>query len=67
MNCIKDVYDKLNTLEREQLVEALADIAKRLSFDEHGTFNPEESVAANSGADFIESVGFTFELLGINI
>ena len=52
-------------LSREQLEEGLFDIATRLSFDEHGNYSPDESVASESG--FIESVTFTFHRLEINL
>ncbi len=54
-------------LSREQLEEGLFDIATRLSFDEHGNYSPDESVASESGGDFIESVTFTFHRLEINL
>jgi len=42
------------------LAKALTEIAERLSYNEDGAYEPEESVAANSAADFIEAVKDTF-------
>lgn len=53
-------------LSREKLEEALIDIAMDLSFDD-GEHNPEQSMAADSGADFVDSVTQTFHRMGISI
>ena len=72
--CTKEVttIDQLNaTLDFAKANElrcALVEIAEALSFDEHGRYEPEESVAASSAADFIESVKYTFrKVLGIEL
>ena len=48
-----------------ELVEALADIYERLCCDENGQYDPAESVAADSAADFVESVNLSFANLGV--
>lgn len=42
------------------LVEMLMVVATRLAYDEFGGYNPEESLAADSGADYIEAVKWIF-------
>jgi len=49
----------------EELVEMLVDIGSRLSYDEHDEYHPEASVAAESGADYVDSVTTTFANAGI--
>ena len=57
----------IDKIPAETLKEAMFDIATRLSFDSEGNYNPEESVAADSGADFVDSVTQTFHWMGINL
>ena len=57
---IADLQLRLHAKDEIKLTLALAEIAERLSYNEDGAYEPEESVAANSAADFIESVKDTF-------
>lgn len=52
--------EHLQDQARFNLATALTEIAEKLSYNEDGQFEPEESIAANSAADFIESVKDTF-------
>ena len=54
-------------MPRKDLEEALVDIAERLTFNEDGDYDPEGSVAADSGADFVEAVQLTFHRIRISI
>ena len=58
---------RLENLSYEQLVDMLVDIGARLAFDEDEEYNPTESVAADSGADFVSSVNETFAKAGFNL
>lgn len=62
---MRDVQNTLEMLPKAALVEALCDIAAALSFNEDGIYDPEESVAGGSGADFVESVQFTLDKIGL--
>lgn len=57
----------LESLHAGDLVTMLTDIGLRLSFDEEGRWSPSESVAADSAADFVESVAYVFDSRGITI
>lgn len=64
---IDDLKAAVRVLSLSELREMVLDIALRLSFDENQEYNPEESVAANSGADFVDSVTQTFHRNGISL
>lgn len=64
---IVDLRAGVAALSKAELEELVVDIALRLCFDEHGEYNPEESLAADSGADFVESVTYTFHRNGISL
>ncbi len=51
----------LSTKSRSELENMLVDIYSRLALDENGEFNPNESVAAESAADFVDAVNYTFQ------
>lgn len=57
----------LGTLPRAQLVSMLTEVAATLSFDAGGEYNPEESVACNSGSDYVEQVTHMFHRNEISI
>lgn len=61
----KGVSDRLDASSREELRDALVEIYEKAFCDEGGYFNPEESLAADSAADFVESVGFVFQRLNL--
>lgn len=55
------VADALRDVKPEQLAEALATIYAIVFCDENGSFNPEESVAADCCGDAIQSIGVEFQ------
>lgn len=57
----------LGTLPRAQLVAMLTEVAANLSFDANGDYEPDDSVAGNSGADYVEQMMFMFHRNGINV
>lgn len=59
------LVDTVDRLTLDQMKAALLDIARRCLCDEDGNVNPDESVAASSAADFVDSVTYTLSLLGI--
>jgi hypothetical protein len=67
MKTLKDIRAELFHMTKRQLVFALLDIASRLYCDENGRIDPAESTAADSGADFVDSVNHTFVKLDIHI
>lgn len=58
---------ELEKKSADELVAMLVDIGSRLSYDEDDEYHPEQSVAARSGADYVESVSETFANAGIKI
>jgi hypothetical protein len=64
---IAEVLTWVSKMSRKDLEEALVDMAARLTFNEDGKYDPEGSVAADSGADFVEAVQLTFHRIKINI
>ena len=64
---ISEVRALVSKMPRKDLEEALVDIAERLTFNEDGEYDPQGSVAADSGADFVEAVQLTFHRIRISI
>ena len=62
-----DLKVAVRVLSKSELREMVIDIALRLSFDENQEYNPEESVAADCAADFVDSVTQTFHRNGISL
>lgn len=50
----------LASFPRPVLEATLVDIYSRLNCDEDGNYNPSESVAGGSAADFVDSCNYTF-------
>ena len=52
---------------REQLIETMTDIYARLNCNEDGEFTPQDSVAAHSGADFVDCTNHVINELTGNL
>lgn len=62
------LHQEIMLLPREHLVGLATRVATALAYDEEsGKYDPESSVAAESGADFIEHVSSLFQKYGIEI
>jgi len=67
MTDLQQLKQHLFVLQKTTLVDLLTDIARHLTFDSAGNFAPEESTAAHSGGDFVNEVGYFFEIHGVTL
>jgi hypothetical protein len=60
------IYETLLAIPKTTLVSILADISVSLLCNPDGQIAPEDSLAGGSAADFVASVGYTLDIVGVN-